>query len=213
MGSRKRIVALAVLMLVLPMISGCATPDFHQGSVVSDEASVIVTTGELQFPEPAVAQPEGPLAGVAGVPNVLVVPLFQSPAEIARFLHTTEGSLRYVNPRLPDPVPPGTLVVIPSVYRSEGETLSDVAAKTRLSLDVLQAANPLKEPYEELAEGELLAVPPLYILPENTLLSTAADVLGTDDSTLLSANPDLVGRNEIPAGTVLVVPPATLNQE
>ena len=53
----------------------------------------------------------------------------------------------------------------------------------------------------------MLAVPVLYIVPEDTLLSSTAQTLETSDEALLSANPQLAGQEEITAGTLLVVPP------
>ena len=53
----------------------------------------------------------------------------------------------------------------------------------------------------------MLAVPALYIVPEDTLLSSTAQTLATSDEALLSANPQLAGQEELTAGTLLVVPP------
>ena len=123
------------------------------------------------------------------------------------FLKTTPDQLDGVNPGLPDPVAPGTLVVIPPVYRASGETLSDISKKTGLAEDLLRAANPQLGGKTILPEGTVLAVPALYVVTEDTLLSSAAQRLATSDQALLSANPQLAGQKAITAGTLLVVPP------
>jgi hypothetical protein len=209
MISRQRMVLLSGILLVLLIATGCTenSPPSSTAEPLasSDDATVVANT--TPFPVPPTPLPEGPLGGIPLVPNVLVVAARQSQAELAAFLKTTPQTLRYVNPRLPEPVPPGTLVVIPPVYRSEGETLADVAEKTGFTLEVLQAVNLAVEADAVLPAETLLLVPPLYIVPESTPLGAAAAALGTDDGALLSANPELEGDDEILAGTVLVVPP------
>ena len=149
-----------------------------------------------------------PLQGwIPDVPNVFVVGARQSKAALASFLKTTSDQLDGVNPGLPDPVAPGTLVVIPPVYRASGETLSDISKKTGLAEDLLRAVNPQLGGKTILPEGTVLAVPVLYVVMEDTLLSSAAQRLATSDQALLSANPQLAGQKAITAGTLLVVPP------
>ena len=160
----------------------------------------------LATPQKAAA--EEPLQGqIPDVPNVFIVGARQSKAALASFLKTTPDQLDGVNPGLPDPVTPGTLVVIPPVYRASGETLSDISKKTGLAEDMLRAANPQLGGKTVLPEGTVLAVPALYIVTEDTLLSSAAQRLATSDQALLSANPQLAGQKAITAGMLLVVPP------
>jgi len=160
----------------------------------------------LSTPRPA--PPKEPLQGqIPDVPNIFIVGARQSKVALAAFLKTTPDQLDWVNPGLPDPVAPGTLVVIPPVYRASGETLSDISKKTGLAEDLLRAANPQLGGKTVLPEGTVLAVPALYIVTEDTLLSSAAQRLATSDQALLSANPQLAGQKAITAGMLLVVPP------
>lgn len=212
MDAMRKIVFLPVIMLLLIIVAGC-TGGSRNGSSESEDINPGTPTDEADYPDPVTAQPEGPLVNIPSVPNVLIIASRQTHDELATFLHTTPKSLQYVNPRLPDPVPSGALVVIPPVYRSEGETLTEVSQKTALSIEVLKATNLSVDAETIIEEGMLLAVPPLYIVPENTLLSAAADALGADGETLLTANPALLDSEEILAGTVLVVPPRPVEQK
>lgn len=164
-------------------------------------------------PAPVLATPqftpaEEPLAGmIPEIPDVYVVPYRQSQQALAQTLKTTVDQLKWTNPGLPEPVAPQTLVVIPTIYRtSQGERLSEVSAKTGIPELLLRATNPGVSAAEALDEATLLALPSLFIVPNDTLLEAAADVLGTDTQTLLSANPTLAGQSEIVSGTILVIP-------
>lgn len=168
-------------------------------------------------PDPAVATPqavlaEAPLGAIPDIPSVLIVSSRQSKVALAAFLKTTPEQLDWVNPGLPDPIIPGTLIVIPPIYRSEGEPLASVAEKTGLSEEVLRAANPRLGDADTVADGAVLAMPALYIVPADTLLSSTAQTLETSNEALLSANPELADSEEIRAGTVLVVPPESEQQ-
>jgi len=167
----------------------------------------------IATPDPLLATPhpmlaEEPLQGqIPEIPNIFIVPARQSKPALAAFLKTTPDQLDWVNPGLADSIDPGTLVVIPPIYRMAGETLSEVAQKTGLSEDLLRAANPKFIEGATPITGTVLAVPALYIVPADTLLSSTAATLATSSAALLSANPELANRDEILAGTVLVVPP------
>lgn len=164
-------------------------------------------TSSALLATPQMASAEEPLQGqIPDIPNVFVVAARQSKSALAAFLKTTPDQLDWVNPGLPDPVAPGTLVVIPPVYRTSGETLSDISKKTGLPEDLLRAANPQLGGKTVLPAGTVLAVPALYIVPEDTLLSSAAQRLETSDEALLSANPQLAGQKALTAGTLLVAP-------
>jgi len=172
-----------------------------------EPAQIAIATPDplLATPQPVLA--EGPLQGqIPEIPNIFIVPSRQSKPALAAFLKTTPEQLDWVNPGLADPIAPGTLVLIPAVYRTSGETLSEVSQKTGLSEDLLRAANPNLKAGETL-EGKVLAVPALYIVPADTLLTSTAATLATSSEALLSANPELAAREEIVAGTVLVVLP------
>ena len=159
----------------------------------------------LSTPQPApTAEPL--LGKIPDIPNVFIVAARQSKASLATFLKTTPAQLDWVNPGLPDSVTPGTLVVVPPIYRTSGETLSEVSQKTGLPERQLRAANPQLGGIQALPSGTVLAVPALFIVPENMPLSGAANRLETTRDALLSANPELAGREEIAAGRVLVVP-------
>ena len=166
------------------------------------------------IPPPPVEN-EGPLGGtIPKIPGVYLVPSRQTKAGLAAFLRTTPEQLTWVNPRLPDPINPGTLVVIPPIYRvGPGENLSDVIKKTTLPEEVLLSANPHLSSQEALTDGTFLVVPPLYIVPSDTPVSEAAENLNLNGETLLSANPELTDQDTIQAGTVLIVPPEALNPE
>jgi len=182
------------------------------------------SNNQLQPTEPAVAPPdpmlatpqavlaEGPLGSIPDIPTILIVSSRQSKAALAAFIKTTPEQLDWVNPGLPDPIVPGTLIVIPPIYRSPGETLAAVAQKTGLPEEVLRAANPRLGNEEIVAAGKVLAMPALYIVPADTLLSSTAQTLETSNEALLSANPALANRDEIRAGTVLIVPPESDHQ-
>lgn len=160
----------------------------------------------LATPQPVLA--DGPLQGqIPEIPNIFIVPARQSKPALAAFLKTTPEQLDWVNPGLADPIAPGTLVVIPPIYRMAGETLSEVSQKTGLSEELLRAANPKFVEGETSSTGTDLAVPALYIVPQDTLLSSMAVTLATSSEALLSANPELADHDEIMAGTILVVPP------
>jgi LysM repeat protein len=195
-----------ILVLCLALLAGCEAQPMP-----TPIAEAIPTVSP---PEPILATPqltlaEEPLKGVIpDIPDVFVVPHRQPKRALAAYLKTTPEQLDWVNPGLPDPVLPGTLIVIPPIYRTvQGETLADVAQKTGLPEEVLLTANPGRGTQEALADGTILAVPRLAIVPADTLLSATADVLQVDMEALLSANPELAGQEQIRAGSVLVVPP------
>lgn len=166
-----------------------------------------VPTRDPAFATPALTLSEDPLASqITSVPSVHIITARQSKSTLATFLKTTSEQLDWVNPGLPDLIPAGRLVVIPPVYRTNGETLNDVSEKTGLPIETLLSYNPNRDVDTELAEGELLTVPPLYIVPEETLVTVAAEALGTDKQALLSANPELADEPIIATGTILVVP-------
>jgi LysM repeat protein len=169
------------------------------------QAPIATTDPLLATPPPVLA--EVPLQGqFAEIPNAFVVPARQSKSALATFLRTTPEQLDWVNPGLPDPVAPGTLVVIPSYYRTTGETMSEISQKTGMSEELLRAANAQIEDGEPLTTGTVLAVPVLYIVPEDMPLDSAAATLKTSNAALLSANPALAGQEHVAAGTVLVAP-------
>jgi hypothetical protein len=174
--------------------------------VQPDQPPVATADPLLATPLPVLG--EQPLQGrIPEIPTIFIVPSRQSKLALAEFLKTTPEQLGWVNPGLPDPIVPGTLVVIPPVYRTGGETLSEIAQKTGLSEELLWATNPQLEDNEPLVDGMILAVPALYIFSNDTPLSSAAATLGTSDEALLSANPELAAQKSVLAGTVLVVPP------
>ena len=166
----------------------------------------VVATPDLALATPQAVVVEGPLGSIPDIPSVLIVSSRQSKTALAAFLKTTPEQLDWVNPRLPDPVSPGTLIVIPSIYRSEGEPLAAIAQKTGLAEEMLRAANPKLGATDTVSAGTVLAMPVLYIVPADTLLSSAVQTLETSKEALLSATPKLANSEEIRAGTVLVVP-------
>ena len=196
-------VAIAVSMALALSACDMQTPDQQP---LSTPTTIAATSVLLATPQMASAE-ESLRGKIADIPNVFIVGARQSKSALATFLKTTPDQLDWVNPGLPDPVTPGTLVVIPPVYRASGETLSDVSKKIGLAEDLLRAANPQLGGKTVLPEGTVLAVPALYIVTEDTLLSSAAQRLATSDQALLSANPQLVVQKAITAGTLLVVPP------
>ena len=185
------------------LLVGCGNNPTNQ----SQPTEPAVATPDLALATPQAVLAEGPLGAIAEIPNVLIVSSRQSKVALAAFIKTTPEQLDWVNPGLPDPIVPGTLIVIPPIYRSSGETLSAVAQKTGLPEEVLRAANPKLGNEETVAAGKLLAMPALYIVPADTLLSSTVQTLETSNEALLSANPGLANSEEIRAGTVLVVPP------
>ncbi len=195
-----------LLIPVLLLLGACGqnTPTAQNAT----PTQAVVATPDPRLATPVTALVDEPLQGtIAEIPNILIVPSRQSKAALATFFKTTPKQLDYVNPGLPDPVAPGTLVVIPPTYRVAGETLAEVAQQTGLSEALLRAANPRLAAGEELTTGMVLAVPALYIVPADTLLSSTADLLSTSQEALLSANPELANQSAVSAGTVLVVPP------
>ena len=85
----------------------------------STPAPTAAATPSPLLATPQVTSAEEPLQGkIPDIPNVFVVGARQSKAALAAFLKTTPDQLDWVNPGLPDPVAPGTLVVIPPVYRA-----------------------------------------------------------------------------------------------
>ena len=159
----------------------------------------------IEPPPPPVA--EGLLTGVrVETPNICIVPARQSKADLAANLNTTVEQIEWVNPGLPDEVPPGALVIIPPGYRVFQETsLSAVARATGLSEEMLSAANPNVAANAALPAGAVLSVPALYSVGEETPLGAVAETLNLSSEALLSANPN-VGET-LPAGVVLIVPP------
>ena len=204
MGRQPPILHWLALSILLILLAGCQ-PNASPTPTAPPEPAV---TPDAAFPTPAFAQAEEPLQGsVPDIPSVLIVGARQSKDDLAGYLKTTVPNLEWVNPGLDDPALPGTLVVIPSVYRAtQGETLSGIAAQTGLPEHELLAANPGLDAQAALGEGALLALPSLVIMPDDTLLSAAAGALATTDDALLSANPHLAGADAIRAGTLLVVP-------
>jgi LysM repeat protein len=167
----------------------------------------IVATPDPRLATPVTVLADEPLQGaIPEIPSIFIVPSRQPKVALATFLKTTVEQLDYVNPGLPDPVVPGTLVAIPLTYRPAGETLAEVAQKTGVPEATLRAANP-KLAEGEALEGKILAMPAIYIVPADTLLSSTVDTLQTSQDALLSANPELSDQEEIRQGTVLVVPP------
>lgn len=108
---------------------------------------------------------------MADVPEVLVTGARQSRANLAAYLKTTVENLARVNPRLPDPVPPGTLVVIPLDLVVSGGTLYSVAVETGLTVEAISAVNPDIPLNEPLAAGHVLVMPTLIIAQETVQLS------------------------------------------
>jgi hypothetical protein len=202
-----------ILVAFIAVLAACGvtTPESQPTSTPEPQAapaSIAAAPPSSLLATPQKASAEEPLRGqIPDIPNVLVVAARQSKAALATFLRTTPQQLDWVNPGLPDPVAPGTLVVIPPIYRASGETLSDISQKTGLPEDLLRAANPHLGGETVLPERTMLAVPALYIVPEDSLLSSTAQRLATSDEALLSANPQLAGQQELVAGTLLVVPP------
>ena len=196
-----RVLASFTLLLFLALFVACG-----ENATAQPTAQAVATPDLLQAtPLPVLA--EEPLQGqIPDIPTIFVVTARQSKALLATFLKTTPEQLDWVNPGLPDPLLPGTLVVIPPIYRTNGETFSEVSQKTGLPEKQLRAANPKIGATETLTKGIVLAVPPIYIVLEDTLLSSASATLQTSDDALLSANPQLAAQDKILAGSVLVVP-------
>lgn len=201
---------LFIVSLLFVLTAGCNAGGIPAGATQPDSPGVADAAAETKpaptFAPPALTMEEGPLAGIPDFPNILIVAARQSKADLATFLHTTPEQLSRVNPRLPDPVDAGTLVVIPPIYRANGETLSDISTKTGISEDILLSANPNLDPNQLLGEGTILLVPSLYIVPEDTPLSSVVTIVGVQGEALLSANPGLSGDNVLSQGTVLIVP-------
>ena len=197
---RSGIVVILLAFIGALAACGVTTPEPQPAPTPEPQSTPAPTAAATSSPllaTPQVASAEEPLQGkIPDIPNVFVVGARQSKAALAAFLKTTPDQLDWVNPGLPDPVAPGTLVVIPPIYRASGETLSDVSQKTGLPEDLLRAANPQLGGETVLPEGTMLAVPALYIVPEDTLLSSTAQTLATSDEALLSANPQLAGQEE-----------------
>ena len=203
MLSLPRVFASFTLLMFLSLLVACGGNATTQPQPV---APAVATPDPLQATPQSVLAQE-PLQGqIPDIPTVFIVTARQSKALLATFLKTTPDQLDWVNPDLPDPVTPGTLIVIPPIYRTSGETLSAIAQKTGMPEKELRAANPKIGATETLTKGIVLAVPPIYVVPEDTLVSTAAAMLQTSDDVLLSANPQLREQDKILAGTVLVVP-------
>ncbi len=179
-------------------------------------------TANVATPRPALSTPsftaaEAPLhGGLVEIPEVWIAASRQSKAALVTYLYRPQSAealstlidlLDCVNPDLPDPVLPGTLVVIPPVYRvSQSEPLSAIAATVGVPEDLMRAANPALPGQKPLAAGTAVVLPRLYVVTHDTLLSAAADMLQTDDQDLIRANPSLADQPEVRSGTVLVVP-------
>lgn len=186
------------LLLIFLIILGACRGD---KAAVSDRAT---PNPVLPTPLPMVAQE--PLTGdVAAIPEVLIVGAGQSRARLAATLKTTDENLVRVNPRLPDPVPPGTLVVIPVDLHIDGGTLASVAIETGLSVESLAAVNPDLSVDQPLTADTILVMPTLVLIQQTIPRSAAAAQLQVDEQVLLAANPDL--GEEIVTGTLLIVPP------
>ncbi|MCI0564064.1 MAG: LysM peptidoglycan-binding domain-containing protein [Nitrososphaera sp.] len=182
--------------------------------LLSTETAQQATPDSQLFPPPPIGEEEPLQAAIPDIPNVYIVPSRQSKADLATHLRTTPDQLDWVNPRLPDPISPGTLIVIPPIYRAGlGEKLSDIAHKTGLPEELLRATNPELDAQGTLAEGTVLVVPLLYVAPTDTSLSSIANSLNINGETLLSANQNLVNQEDIKAGDVLILPPAVQSGE
>ena len=113
-----------------------------------------------------------------------------------------------VNPGLPDPVPPGTLVAIPFDYlMTEAKPLAGIAAETGLSKEMLFAYNPTLHNAENLLQGTRLLMPRLLIVSDETEFSATVEKLAVNQGALMQANPNLVGTEKLLSGTVLILPP------
>lgn len=211
-------ILLIFLLLVSSTISACARfGSFGAAPAASPAASPTTATptrGAVATPIADLATPlpvgtEMPLqAAEVTAPETWVVPAMQPKEVLASYLKTTVEQLDWVNPGLPDLVPPGTLIAIPPSYRvSAGESLSSIATNTGLPADMLQAANPKLSATGELSPGTVLAVPSIMVMQETTSLEAAAASLDASGDALLSANPDLADSDAIQAGTVLILPP------
>ncbi|MEZ4733152.1 MAG: LysM domain-containing protein [Caldilineaceae bacterium] len=191
----------AICLILLLLITACG------GNGASGETPIATPVEALTPPRAMVA--EEPLQGQrTGIPSVFIVSSRQSLADVAKFLRTTPEQLAWVNPRLGDVIMPGTLMVIPSVYRVANETLPEIAKKTGVREDDLRAYNPDLKTNEQLAEGTLLVMPRLHIILASTSLTVTAQTLGVSTDTLLSSNDMLTVQEELQTGTVLIIPPA-----
>lgn len=195
-----------ILIVLIPPLAACQDSPGGNPTPAPTSPPVQATVNpDLATPQTTLA--DEPLQGdIPEIPSIFIVSSRQSKLALAAFLKTTSEQLDYVNPGLPDPLAPGTLVVIPPAYRPNGETLADVSKKTGIPEEILRAANPKLGDSESL-EGKILAMPALYVVPADTLLSSTADTLQTSQDALLSANPELSTQEGIRQGTVLVVPP------
>ncbi len=191
------------LLLLLIMVNACGGND----AAVNDRA-----TPDPTLPTPVPLLAKEPLAGdVAAIPEVLIVGAGQSRARLAATLKTTDENLVRVNPRLPDPVPPGTLVVIPVDLHVDGGTLASVAAATGLTVESLAEYNPDLTVDQLLAADTVLVMPTLVLVQQTMARSAVATQLQVDEQVLLAANPGL--SDEIARGTLLVVPPEKSESE
>jgi hypothetical protein len=159
-------VRLCILLMILLVV--LAARNDRSDSPPTPTAPAVVT------PDPALATPqlmasEEPLQrDIAEILSISIASARQPKVALAAYLKTTAEQLNLVNPTLPDPIAPGTLVVIPPAYRTAGETLAEVTQKTSLPEDLLAAANPNVAVDQLLAGGSLLAMPGLYIVAGNT---------------------------------------------
>lgn len=111
--------AVLIALFLLNVIAACTSPNGTTGAITPDPtATKPAPTATVAPPDPALAPPadlvEQPLNGsLADVPEVWLVPSRQSKTELAAHLMTDVARLDWVNPGLPEQVPPGTLIVIP----------------------------------------------------------------------------------------------------
>lgn len=165
-------------------------------SIKSDSTAIPGATLDPRLATPQSGQVEEPLQGrLVDIPEVWVATSRQSERALVSYLYPRQEpeatdkllqQLELVNPALSDPILPGTLVVIPPVYRvSEREPLSAVAQTMGFSEDLMRATNPGLDTQTPLNQGTVVVLPRLYIVPQDTLLNATADVLQTSDKALI----------------------------
>jgi LysM repeat protein len=176
-------VRLILLLICTSLLAGCniqatPVPASEVAPTSTEEAIEEATQGGL-FLMPMPPAPEGPLeSALVSVPEAIIVSGRQSLDDLATYYKTTPEQLRWTNPDLTDPVEPGTLVIIPAVYRTaEGETLSTVSEATGIPEQLLSAANPSITTEETLAADIVLVVPTLYIVEDEVSVNGAAEQL------------------------------------
>jgi hypothetical protein len=101
---------LIATLLILFFVTACT----GQGATETQADPTEITAPPDPAIEPPPAVLEQPLKGdVVDVPAVWLVPSLQSKEALADFLMIGIDQLDWINPGLPDQVPPGTLIVVP----------------------------------------------------------------------------------------------------